>query len=84
MDIQEIIQQLKDKFGDKIDMEKITEYVKNATSDGKTSIEDIIAKVKDGSLLGDLDGDGQKEGLIDEIKGKATDLAGSLGSLFKS
>ncbi|MCC8175237.1 MAG: hypothetical protein LUC85_03830 [Bacteroidales bacterium] len=50
MDIQEIIQQVKDKFGDKIDVDKITEYVKNAGADGKTSIEDILAKVKDGSL----------------------------------
>lgn len=74
---------MKDKFGDKIDIEKITEYVKNAGADGKTSIEDIIAKVKDGSLLGDLDGDGKQEGLLDEIKGKASDLAGSLGHLFK-
>ncbi len=34
------------------------------------SMSEIIAKVKSGGLLGDLDGDGKVESTMDEIKGK--------------
>lgn len=74
MEITEIVSKLKEKFGDKLDVSKVTELLKK--EDGsKLSMSEIIEKVKNGGLLGDLDGDGKVEGAFDEIKGK-------LGSLF--
>ena len=74
MDIQEIIGQLKDKFGDKVDVDAITAHFKG-TDTSNFSVTDIIEKVKNAGFLGDLDGDGVNEGLVEEIKGK-------IGSLF--
>lgn len=74
MDIQKIVADLKEKFGDKIDVAAVQEHFKGADL-SKLSFTEIVAKVKDGGLLGDLDGDGVKESPIEEIKGK-------IGSLF--
>lgn len=75
MEIQSIIAQLKDKFGDKIDVATITEKLKGMDL-GNFSMTEIIEKVKGAGLIGDLDGDGVKESVIDEIKGKIGDLFG--------
>lgn len=74
MEIKEIIANLKDKYGDKINVEKVTAMLKGHDT-GKLSMTDVMAKLKDGGLLGDLDGDGKVESALDEVKGK-------LGSLF--
>ena len=74
MDIQSIMTELKDKFGDKIDIAAITEHFKG-TDLSNFSMSEIVEKVKNAGFLGDLDGDGVKESLVDEIKGK-------IGSIF--
>ena len=74
MDIQEIVGQLSDKFGNKVNVDAITAHFKGMDT-SKMSFNDIISKAKDANLLGDLDGDGDEEGLFEEIKGK-------IGSLF--
>lgn len=77
MEISEVITRLKDQFGDKINVAKITEMFKGQDM-GKLSMSEIIAKVKDGGLLGDLDGDGKVESVLDELKGKASGLLGGM------
>ena len=39
-------------------------------------MEEIIEKVKGAGLIGDLDGDGVQESVIDEIKGKIGGIFG--------
>lgn len=69
MEISEIINNLKEKFGDKLDVAKVKEMLQNEK--GKMpSMSEIIAKLKSGGLLGDLDGDGKVESTMDELKGK--------------
>lgn len=77
MEISEVITKLKDQFGDKINVAKITEMFKGQDL-SKFSMSEIIAKVKEGGLLGDLDGDGKVENVLDELKGKASDLLGGM------
>lgn len=69
MEINEIISQLKDKFGNSVNVEQITEKL-NGFDHSKMSFTEIVAKLKDGNILGDLDGDGKVESTIDELKGK--------------
>lgn len=72
MEITEIIGNLKDKFGDTFDVAQVTE--KLGSFDFKNmDMSQITAKLS--GLVGDLDGDGVQEGIIDEIKGK-------IGSIF--
>lgn len=75
MDIQNIISELSSKFGGKFDVEKVTEHIKGMGDTSKFSMTEIIEKVKGAGLIGDLDGDGVKESVFEEIKGK-------IGSLF--
>lgn len=82
MEIQEIVGQLKDKFGDKIDFAQITEKLQGMDLGKFGNISDIISHLKDGGLLGDLDGDGVQESFVEEIKGKAGDLLGGIGHIF--
>ncbi len=78
MEINEIISQLKDKFGNSINVEQITEKLKGFDH-SKMSFTEIIAKLKDGNILGDLDGfDGKVESTIDELKGKASQMFGGI------
>lgn len=42
------------------------------------SFTEIVAKLKDGNILGDLDGDGQVESVMDELKGKASQMLGGI------
>lgn len=77
MDIQEITATLKDKFGDKLDMTKVTELFKGQDT-SKFSMQEIIEKIKSGGLLGDLDGDGKVESAFEEIKGKAAQMFGGM------
>ena len=42
------------------------------------SFTEIVAKLKDGNIIGDLDGDGKVESTIDELKGKASQMFGGI------
>lgn len=75
MDIQEVIGQLKDKFGDKIDIASVTEKLKGVDL-SKFNFNQILEKLNLSSLMGDLDGDGVKEGFFDEVKGKIGGIFG--------
>lgn len=81
MDIQQIISQLQGKFGNSIDVPQITKMLQGMDL-SKISFNDIVSKLTAGGLIGDLDGDGVQESLIDEIKGKAGDMLGGLGKIF--
>lgn len=81
MDIQTVVAELTSKFGKNIDTTAITKMLQGVDL-SKLSMTDIIAKVQQGGLLGDLDGDGVQESLIDEIKGMVGNKLGGLGSLF--
>lgn len=74
MDIQNILSELSSKFGGNFNISAVTEHLKGIDT-SKFSMEEIIEKVKDSGLIGDLDGDGVKESALEEIKGK-------LGRLF--
>lgn len=75
MEFTEIISSLKEKFGDKLDVSKVTKMLKSPGGD-KLSMSEIIEKVKGGGFLGDLDGDGKVESAFEEIKGKIGGLFG--------
>lgn len=79
MDIQQIISQLQDKFGNSFDVAKVTNLLKGLDL-SKISFNEIVSKLTAGGLLGDLNG--KQEGLVDELKGKAGDMLGGLGKMF--
>lgn len=77
MEIQEIITQLQGKFGNSFDITKVTSALQGM--DLKNfSITDIVSKLKLDGLVGDLDGDGVQESIIEEIKGKAGSMLGGI------
>lgn len=82
MEIQEIISQIKGKFGDKVDVTQITEKLKGMDLSKFGNISEIISHLKTGGILGDLDGDGVQESITEEIKGKASELLGGIGNIF--
>lgn len=73
MEITEIIGNLKDKFGDTFDVTKVTEKL-NGFDLKNMDMSEITSKLS--GLIGDLDGDGVQEGIIDEIKGKIGGIFG--------
>lgn len=73
MEITEIIENLKGKFGDTFDVTKVTERLQGFDLKNM-NMGDITSKLSD--LVGDLDGDGVQEGLIDELKGKFSGIFG--------
>lgn len=75
MDIQSIISELTSKFGGSFDVTKVTEHLKGIDT-SKFSMSEIIEKVKGEGLIGDLDGDGVKESVFEEIKGKIGGIFG--------
>ncbi len=75
MDIQNIISELTSKFGGNFDVTKVTEHLKGIDT-SKFSMSEIIEKVKGEGLIGDLDGDGVKESVFEEIKGKIGGIFG--------
>ncbi len=77
MEINEIISQLRDKFGDSVNVGQITEKL-NGFDHSKMSFTEIVAKLKNGNILGDLDGDGKVESTVDELKGKASQMFGGI------
>lgn len=82
MEIQQIISQLQGKFGNSFDVPQVTKMLQGLDL-SNFSFNDIVAKLaSSGLIIGDLDGDGVKEGLIDELKGKAGNMLGGLGKMF--
>lgn len=75
MDIQNIMSELTSKFGGNFDVAAVTEHLKGIDT-SKFSMTEIIEKVKGAGLIGDLDGDGVKESVFEEIKGKVGSLFG--------
>lgn len=75
MDIQNIISELTSKFGGNFDVTKVTEHLKGIDT-SNFSMSEIIEKVKGAGLIGDLDGDGVKESVFEEIKGKIGGIFG--------
>ncbi len=75
MDLQNILSELTSKFGSSFDISAVTEHLKGIDT-SNFSMEEIIEKVKGSGLIGDLDGDGVQESVIDEIKGKIGGIFG--------
>lgn len=79
MDINQIITAVKEKFGDKVDVAKITTLLQGLDL-SKISLPEIMEKVKESGLVGASNLQGAVEGLKD----KAGDLLGGLmGKLHK-
>lgn len=81
MDLQQIISQLQGKFGNTLDVPQVTKMLQGMDL-SKISFNDIVAKLTTSGLIGDLDGDGVQESLVDELKGKASGMLGGLGKMF--
>lgn len=88
MDIQQIIDQLKSKFGDKIDVDKIKAALQGINLKD-ISFADIVSRLQSHGLLKNMDPDALKANAMNEIndlKDKAGDLkdkaAGMLGNMF--
>ena len=75
MEIQEVIAQIKDKFGDKVDISSITEKLKDVDL-SKFNFNEILDKLNLYNLVGDLDGDGVQESFFEEVKGKIGGMFG--------
>ena len=80
MDIQEILAQLKEKFGDSFDISKVTSALK--VLDLKNlSLPDIISKLHADGLLSsvsNLNIDSIKDNVVDGLKGKAGSMLGGI------
>lgn len=75
MDIQNILAVLTSKFGNSFDVSAVTEHLKGIDLNN-FSMAEIVEKVKGSGLIGDLDGDGVEESVIEEIKGKIGGIFG--------
>lgn len=77
MDIQEILAQLKEKFGDSFDVSKVTNALK--TIDIKNiSLPEIISKLHADGLLDKVGLDSIKGNVIDGLKNKAGNMFGGM------
>lgn len=75
MNIESVIKELTSKFGGgSFDVSAVTEHLKGIDL-SNFSMSEVIEKVKGSGLIGDLDGDGVQESVIEELKGK-------IGSIF--
>ena len=78
MDIQQIISQLKDKFGDNFDIAKVTSALKGLDLKN-LDFSEIVSKLHASGLLNNVNLDSLKGNVIDGLKEKA---GGMLGGLF--
>ena len=78
MDIQQIIGQLKDKFGDNFDIAKVTSALKGFDLKNLDFAE-IVSKLHASGLLDSVNLDSLKGNVLDGLKEKA---GGMLGGLF--
>ena len=77
MDIQDIIKQLTAKFGNNFDISKVTDVLK--TLDIKNlSLTDIISKLHADGLLNNVNLDGVKDSVVDNLKSKAGSMLGGI------
>ena len=86
MDIQAIIAQLKEKFGDSFDISKVTDALKGIDLKNLNFAE-IVSKLHADGLLKNVNLDSLKDNAMDAIKGNAMDAlkekaGGMLGGLF--
>ncbi|MDE6553205.1 MAG: hypothetical protein K2K98_09660 [Muribaculaceae bacterium] len=78
MDIQAIISQLKDKFGDNFDIAKVTDALKGIDLKNLNFTE-IVSKLHADGLLKNVNLDSLKGNVLDGLKEKA---GGMLGGIF--
>lgn len=78
MDIQQIIAQLKDKFGDNFDIAKVTSALKGLDLKN-LDFSEIVSKLHASGLLNNVNLDSLKGSVLDGLKEKAS---GMLGGLF--
>ena len=78
MDIQQIISQLKDKFGDNFDIAKVTSALKGLDLKN-LDFSEIVSKLHASGLLNNVNLDSLKGNVLDGLKEKA---GGMLGGLF--
>ena len=78
MDIQAIISQLKDKFGDNFDIAKVTDALKGIDLKNLNFTE-IVSKLHADGLLKNVNLDSLKGSVLDGLKEKA---GGMLGGIF--
>ncbi len=78
MDIQQILAQLKDKFGDNFDIAKVTSALKGLDLKN-LDFSEIVSKLHASGLLNNVNLDSLKGNVIDGLKEKA---GGMLGGLF--
>ncbi|MDE6437984.1 MAG: hypothetical protein K2K69_10825 [Muribaculaceae bacterium] len=78
MDIQNILSQLTAKFGDNFDISKVTEVLKGLDLKN-LDFSQIISKLHADGLLNNVNLDGIKDNVLDELKNKA---GGILGGMF--
>ena len=77
MDIQDIINQLKEKFGDSFDIAKVTSALKEI--DFKNlSLSDIVSKLHAQGLLANVNLDSLKGNVLDGLKDKAGSMLGGI------
>ncbi|MDE5849124.1 MAG: hypothetical protein K2H38_03190 [Muribaculaceae bacterium] len=78
MDIQAIISQLKDKFGDNFDIAKVTDALKGIDLKN-LNFSEIVSKLHADGLLKNVNLDSLKGNVLDGLKEKA---GGMLGGIF--
>ena len=81
MDIKNIVSQLEEKLGHKVDVSKVQAMLSGIDT-SKFSPSELVAQLQSKFHVGDLDGDGKVESLTDELKGKAQQMMGGLGKMF--
>lgn len=81
MDIKNIVSQLEEKLGHKVDVSKVQAML-GSIDTSKLSPSELIAKLSSKLSVGDLDGDGKVESFTEEVKGKAQQMMGGIGKMF--
>lgn len=78
MDIQDILSQLTSKFGNNFDISKVTDVLKGLDLKN-LDFSQIISKLHADGLLDNVNLDGVKDNVLNELKNKA---GGMLGGIF--
>lgn len=81
MDIKNIVSQLEEKLGHKVDVSKVQSMLSGIDT-SKLAPSEIVSKLQSLIKVGDLDGDGKVESIAEEVKGKAQQMMGGLGKMF--
>lgn len=78
MNVQDILAQLKEKFGDSFDISKVTSALQNIDLKN-INFQEIVSKLHADGLLKNVNLDSVKGNVVEELKEKA---GGMLGNLF--